>query len=120
MREGTERHTECWCRHLKETDHLEDTDLDGKEILKSYVTETGRGGVYCIHLAQCLLKVVGSCENVDEHSGFRKKWRISRTTDALSASREGPPLHEVNACRNDPFTTEQERNEENHPARSNS
>ena len=47
------RHTDCWWRNLKETDHLEDTGVDGMKILKGILQKQNGCGVDWIHLAQC-------------------------------------------------------------------
>jgi hypothetical protein len=45
-------HTGFWCRHLREIDHLQDLDVDGRIILKSTFKKSGGGGMDWIDLAQ--------------------------------------------------------------------
>jgi len=41
-----------WLEHLKERDHLQDLDADGRIKLKWFLRGTGRDGADCIHPAQ--------------------------------------------------------------------
>jgi hypothetical protein len=45
-------HTEFWWRDLRERDHLEHLDIDGRIILKIDPQEVGWGGMAWIYLAQ--------------------------------------------------------------------
>jgi hypothetical protein len=63
-------HIAFWCGKLKIRDHLEDTGVDGRVMLKWILKESvGRfySGLICLRLG-----TGGDFENSDEPSGFRK------------------------------------------------